>query len=93
MNNDKNKKQRQIFIISFRINKIVNFELLDSIKHPNFYRVYPHTLFCDNQIKGRCLTHDNKDIFYVDDNHPSAKGAEMINDLILKEIKKIEVAR
>jgi len=70
-----------------------SFELLDSIKHPNFYRVYPHTLFCDNQIKGRCLANDNKNIFYVDDFHPSARGAEMINDLILKEIKKIEVAR
>jgi len=67
-----------------------SFELLDSIKGENIYRVYPHTLFCNNQIKDRCITHDEKNIFYADGDHPSIKGAEMINDLIIKEIEKIE---
>ena len=66
------------------------FELFDSIQSPNIYRVYPHTLFCDKQIKDRCVTHDNNDIYYVDDDHPSAKGSEMIVELIMKEIKKVE---
>ena len=68
-----------------------SFELLDSIQNNNIYRVYPHILFCDTTIKNRCLTHDDKNIFYSDDNHPSLKGAEMINDLIMKEIEKIEL--
>ncbi len=68
-----------------------SFELLDSIKGDNIYRVYPHTLFCNTTIKDRCLTHDDKDIFYYDEHHPSIKGAEMINDLIMKEIEKIEL--
>ena len=68
-----------------------SFALLDSVKGNNIYRVYPHTLFCDTTIKNRCLTHDNKNIFYADTNHPSLKGAEMINDLIIKEIEKIEL--
>ena len=68
-----------------------SFELLDSIKDENIYRVYPHTLFCDTLIKDRCVTHADKSIFYFDDNHPSLKGAEMINDLIMKEIEKIEL--
>ena len=68
-----------------------SFELLDSIQGDNIYRVYPHTLFCDTTIKDRCLTHDDKNIFYYDDNHPAFKGAEMINNLIMKEIKKIEL--
>ena len=68
-----------------------SFELLDSIQGENIYRVYPHTLFCDTLIKNRCVTHDDKNIFYDDDNHPSFKGAEMINDLIMKEIEKIEL--
>ena len=42
-------------------------------------------------IKNRCLTHDDKNLFYNDDHHPSLKGAEMINDLIMKEIEKIEL--
>ena len=66
-------------------------ELLDSIQGKNIYRVYPHKLFCDSTIKDRCVTHDDKNIFYVDNNHPSMKGGEMINDLIMKEIEKIEL--
>ena len=67
-----------------------SFELLDSIKGDNIYRVYPDKLFCDTSIKNRCVTHDDKNIFYADDNHPSIKGSEMINDLIMKEIEKIK---
>tara|TARA_B100000886_G_scaffold240683_1_gene168812 strand:+ start:315 stop:2306 length:1992 start_codon:yes stop_codon:yes gene_type:complete len=63
-----------------------SFQLFDSIDGENISRVYPHTLFCDKFIKDRCVTHNNKDIFYVDYHHPSTKGAEMINDLIIKEI-------
>ena len=67
------------------------FDLLDSIQSENIYRVYPHTLFCNTIIKNRCVTHDDKNIFYADDHHPSSKGAEMINDLIMKEIEKIKL--
>jgi len=67
-----------------------SFELLNSIQGNNIYRVYPHTLFCNTVIKNRCLTHDENHIFYKDHSHPSLKSAEMINDLIMKEIKKIE---
>jgi peptidoglycan/LPS O-acetylase OafA/YrhL len=68
-----------------------SYDLLDSIKSENIYRVYPHKLFCDTIIKNMCATHDDKNIFYADNNHPSSKGAEMINDLIMKEIEKIEL--
>ena len=68
-----------------------SFELLDSIQGKNIYRVYPHTLFCDTIIKDRCVTHDDKNIFYYDDDHLSLKGTEMVNDLIMKEMKKIEL--
>jgi len=68
-----------------------SFELLDSIKNNNVYRVYPHTLFCNSRVKNRCVTHDDKDIFYTDSNHPSLKGSEMINTLIMKELLNIEL--
>ena len=67
-----------------------SFDLLDSVKNQNIYRVYPHKLFCDKLIPDRCLTHDDKNLFYEDDDHVSLQGAKMINKLILKEIKKIE---
>ena len=67
-----------------------SFELFDSIHHPNLYRVYPHKLLCDNQIKGRCITHDNENIFYADDDHPSNEGAKLINNLIIDKLKEID---
>ena len=88
------ENQIKIITTSYKVYKKRNessFELLDSIQGDNIYRVYPHKLFCDITIKDRCTTHDNKNVFYADTNHPSPKGAEMINDLIMKEIEKIEL--
>ena len=83
-----------LFTTSYEIYKNrtkTSFELLDSIKGENIYRVYPHSLFCDTIVKDRCITHNKENSFYTDDDHPSLKGAEMINDLIMKEIEKIEL--
>ena len=68
-----------------------SFELLDSIKNDNVYRAYPHTLFCNTIIKDKCITHNDKFVFYVDKHHPSLKGSSLINELIINEIKKIEL--
>jgi peptidoglycan/LPS O-acetylase OafA/YrhL len=68
-----------------------SFDLLDSIQGDNIYRVYSHISFCDTTINNRCITHDNENIFYIDDNHVSFKGSEMINNLIMKKIKEIEL--
>ncbi len=84
---------QNLFTTSYEIYKDrtkLSFELLDSIKGDNIYRVYPHKLFCDTIVKNRCMTHYDNNIFYRDDDHPSLKGAEMINNLIMKEIEKIE---
>ena len=68
----------------------LTFELLDSIKNKNIYRVYPHKLFCDTIIKDRCLTHNDKSIYYSDSNHPSLEGAKLINQLLLDKIDFID---
>lgn len=68
-----------------------SFKLLDSFKSKNIFRIYPHNLFCNTLQKNRCLTHDNKYIFYADDDHPSLDGAKLINSLIFSILKKIEL--
>lgn len=96
--------QKEIFFNRYKKEKIIStsykvykertkssFLLLDSINGENVYRVYPHKLFCNTLIKGRCIAHNNEAIFFYDESHPSIKGSEMINDLILKEIEKIEL--
>ena len=75
---------------SFLKNNENLFKSLDSIKGENIYRIYPHQLICDTIIKNKCLAHNENDIFYYDKIHPSIKASEMINDLIMKEIEKIE---
>jgi peptidoglycan/LPS O-acetylase OafA/YrhL len=69
------------------------FELFNSIDNKNIFRVYPSSLFCNTSIKGRCMTHDQNDIYYSDNNHPSNKGAEIINDLILQKIEEINFSK
>ena len=67
--------------------------MFDSIISENIFRVFPSNLFCNTSIKERCITHDDDDIFYSDNNHPSTKGAEMINNLIIKKIEIIESSK
>jgi hypothetical protein len=67
-----------------------SFELLDTIQNKNIYRVYPHKIFCNSKIAGRCITHDEKNIFYFDDDHLSLEGSKMVNDLIMRAIEDIE---
>ena len=71
-------------------NKLI-FEILDSIKNENIYRVYPHSYFCDKQIKNRCVINDKNNIFYYDDDHLSIEGSKFVVDGIIKEIEKIEL--
>ena len=88
----KNLEVKDYITISYSEFKKENkytFDLYDSIKNEDLYRVYPHRLFCNTKITNKCLTHDNNDIYYSDTNHPSLKGAEMINNLIIREINKI----
>jgi hypothetical protein len=72
-----------------RLKKIINLYLiLDSLQNPNIYRVYPHKLFCNKQIKNKCLANDKKNLFYYDNNHLSIKGSDFVVDEIFKHITK-----
>ena len=66
------------------------FVLLDRIEHRNVHRVYPHALFCDAAIAGRCVTHDGVDVYYWDDDHPSVVGGRLIADRILRAVRRAE---
>ena len=63
-----------------------SFEVLDSIKHRNIIRIYPHELFCNNEDSGRCVSHSIDSVFYRDDDHLSDSGARLLSDKILKAI-------
>jgi len=67
-----------------------SYEILDSIKHENILRVYPHKFFCNNQIKNRCAANDKRNLFYFDTDHLSDYGAEIVVKMILSVVKKIK---
>ena len=90
---DDNKEINKIYSTSFKVFKErteTSFELLDSIKGNNIFRVYPHKLFCNTIIQRRCITNDAKNIFYYDDDHLSIKGVDLINNKIIEKINQIE---
>ena len=64
--------------------------MLNNIKDNNIIRIYPSKIFCDNLIERQCITHDEKDIFYSDDNHLSLKGSDLLNEQIIFELKQIK---
>ena len=73
------------------VNKEV-IEYFDSIRLDNLIKVKPAHVLCDEK-NNFCpvIDYKNNNLIFSDPYHPSLKGAEMINDLIIKEIKKIEL--
>ena len=69
-------------------NKIF-FNSFDQIKNDNVFRVYPHKIFCDKQIKNKCVANNKNELFYIDNNHLSLRGSELVVDEIFKVIKTI----
>ena len=65
-----------------------SFKVLDELQHEKLKRIKPHKFLCDSFVKNKCITHDTNNIYYFDDDHPSNKGAEIINNSIIEEIKK-----
>ena len=62
--------------------------MLDGFNSDSVSRVYPHTLFCNSFIKNQCVSKFGNKIFYDDDDHFNAIGAEMVSELILHEIER-----
>ena len=73
----------------FKKRNNLSFEILDSINNNNIHRVYPHKLFCNSQIKKRCITHDNQNLFYYDYIHLLGRGSINLVDLIINKIKSL----
>ncbi len=64
-----------------------SFQMLNKIlKDKNVDEIYPHKFFCNNEIPERCLTHDDKNIFYFDDDHLSEYSSQILAREILKKI-------
>ena len=63
-------------------------ELINSINSKNIFKIDLEKTFCPGN---QCFLYDDKNIYIFDTHHPSYEGSKKINDLILKEIEKIEL--
>jgi peptidoglycan/LPS O-acetylase OafA/YrhL len=88
----KSKIDVELLSVSYDVYKKRNekiFKILDSIKNPNIYRIYPHNHFCEKKIN-RCFANNKNEIFYFDNNHLSYQGSIFVVNDILKIIDKIK---
>lgn len=67
-----------------------SFTVLDEIKTKKIYRVYPHHWLCDDEVQGRCMTHNDMEVFYTDDNHLSAYQRSLLLDEVAKELTRYD---
>ncbi len=63
-----------------------SFAVLDEIKTKKIYRVYPHQWLCNDKVQGLCMTHDDMEVYYTDDNHLSAFQRSILLDEVAKEL-------
>ena len=61
-------------------------EIFDSFTETNIIRVKPSKILCNTETH-RCFTHNEKIIYYSDDDHLSSEGANILNNEIIKKIK------
>ncbi|MCP3889613.1 MAG: hypothetical protein GY702_12180, partial [Desulfobulbaceae bacterium] len=59
--------------------------ILDRVNHENIIRVNPDKLFCSEQSR-RCVTHNESEIYYYDDDHLSQAGARLLVKAIASEL-------
>jgi len=52
--------------------------ILDQIDSPKIYRIYPSEIFCNSDLNKRCVTHSDKVSYYLDGDHLSNFGAQLI---------------
>lgn len=84
------------FYLKDKINYSKNFyrkyysdiiELFDKINHKNIHKIRLEKVFCPQE---KCIFYDNEKAFIFDTQHPSYEGSEIINNLIMEKINKIE---
>ncbi len=78
-------------VLSYDLNYFYEYthdatKLLESIEHPNYQIIYTHMPFCGSILPDKCVSNNGRALFFIDLNHPSLKGSEMINDLIINRL-------
>ena len=63
-------------------------ELINNINSKNIYKINLEKIFCP---ENQCFLYDKNNVYIFDTHHPTYEASKKINDLIMKEIEKIEL--
>ena len=63
-------------------------ELINDLNSKNIYKINLEKIFCP---KNQCFLYDDKNVYIFDTTHPTYEASKKINNLIMKEIEKIEL--
>lgn len=66
-----------------------SYKIYDSLSNQNIYRFFPDEIFCNSFIENVCVGALKNRVFYIDGNHLSMQGAQLISDELIKIINKI----
>jgi hypothetical protein len=88
-------KNKKIKIVSIDFshflekNKIIT-DFFSSIEHSNFYRVYTYDLFCNTELKNKCIFNNENNIFIYDATHPTLAGSVIISNKIMLSLSNLK---
>ncbi len=94
--NRSNLLKNKNFYLKDKVNYPIDFfrkynseiiKLFDEIRLKNLYKIELENIFCP---QNQCIFYDNEKTYIFDTVHPSYEGSVKVNDLIMKQIEKIE---
>lgn len=59
---------------------------LDAISSPNIHRIRPEKIFCNSYLEDRCIAQFGASSFYIDTNHLSDSGADLVSHEIMQDL-------
>ena len=65
---------------------ILTYQIYDSLRNKNIYKVYPKEIFCDSFISQECAGAFEGLIFYYDTEHLTKTGAKLVGDRVVEII-------
>ena len=75
---------------AYRKRSYATVKAFDEIgERSNLIRVFPEKIFCDNGAPGRCITSKGNELYYIDDDHMSLTGAQLIVSEIFEQTDSI----
>ena len=64
-------------------------KILDEINHNYSFKLNVEDVFCNSIVAKKCIAHDEKNLFFIDNNHLSSFSAKIITQKIDEIISKI----